>query len=338
MNAPGASDSATAVRHVTIDERNDGQRLDNFLLAVFRGAPRSLVYRILRKGEVRVNRKRAKASQRLQHGDLVRLPPVRLGPDAPAVPIPAAQIARVTASILHEDNALIVLNKPPGLAVHRGSGVGYGVIDLLRAERGADEPLELVHRLDRETSGCLLLAKSRSALLRLQAQMGEAGGAEKRYWAIVSGQAERVFAAGASRSVTLPLRKNTLRGGERMVQVDHREGKPARTDFRCLTAGPRAALLEATLHTGRTHQVRVHAASLGLPIVGDDKYGDADFDRAIRAEPTGFRGMALHAATLAIDHPETGIRQHFSAPVPERWGRLADELGIALPQLAKRQS
>ncbi|MGC9456047.1 MAG: RluA family pseudouridine synthase [Halothiobacillaceae bacterium] len=331
MTQTQGPEASCGVRHVTIDARNDGQRLDNFLLAVFRGVPRSLVYRILRKGEVRVNRKRAKANQRLKTGDLVRLPPVRQGSESPSVAPPPAQVEKLTSAILHEDDCLVVLNKPPGLAVHRGSGVGYGVIDLLRAGQPQDDMLELVHRLDRDTSGCLLLARSRDALLGLQAQMGEDGGATKRYWAIVGGDAAGRLKPGETRCVNLPLRKNSLRGGERMVEVDTARGKPARTDFRCLATGGDAALLEATLHTGRTHQVRVHAAALGMPIVGDEKYGNELFDKPLRAAPARFRGMALHAVSLAVNHPATGVRQHFSAPPPPAWEALANTLGISLP-------
>jgi len=328
---PRDATPASSVRHVTIDARHAGQRLDNFLLNVFRGAPRSLIYRILRKGEVRVNKGRATAKQRLVAGDVVRLPPVRLDATADAGKPPEERIQRLKACVLHEDDCLLVLNKPAGLAVHRGSGVNWGVIDLLRASRGEAQMLELVHRLDRDTSGCLLLAKSREALLALQAQMGANGEAEKRYWAVVHGHFDRRITGKTPLRVEAPLQKNQLQGGERMVRVD-RGGKPASTTFRRLHCRERASLIEARLHTGRTHQVRVHAAYVGHPIVGDDKYGDTALNKSLRQSGPRFKGMALHAASLVIRHPISDTEQRFDAPLPETWRALLAYLDLPWPK------
>jgi len=327
-----ANSGAPGVRHVTIDAHHSGQRLDNFLMAQFRGAPRSLIYRILRKGEVRVNKGRASASQRLKTGDVVRLPPLRMAADHPRPKIPTAWIEQLENAIIHEDDCLLVINKPPGLAVHGGSGVPFGVIDILRASRGKAAMLELAHRLDRDTSGCLLLAKSREVLLNLQAQMKSEGTADKRYRAVVKGRFKRGKGRDGEVLVDAPLRKNTLKGGERMVLIDP-NGKPAQTVFRLLEARDSASLVEAQLLTGRTHQVRVHASHLGHPIVGDNKYGDAPLNREIRkpAGGKGFSGMALHAASLRIAHPISGVIQTYKAPLPESWQPLLDQFQLKKP-------
>lgn len=304
------------VQLVTIGENHDGQRLDNFLLGRLKGVPRTWVYRVLRKGEVRVNKGRRKPDYRVKIGDVVRIPPVRRTEKAATDPA-ARLVDRVRQSVLFEDDALLVINKPSGIAVHGGSGLSHGVIELLRAARPDAPFLELVHRLDRETSGCLMLAKKRSALTGLQ-ELQRQGRIEKRYLALLHGRIR-----GGSWRADLPLRKNTLRGGERLVRVDP-EGKPAVTRFRVLRRFAEASLVEATLETGRTHQIRVHAAAHGTPILGDSKYGDAEANRRFRA--IGLRRLFLHAATLRIPMPrETGCLT-VEAPLTHELAQLVETL------------
>ncbi len=304
------------VRLVTIGENHDGQRLDNFLLGRLKGVPRTWVYRVLRKGEVRVNKGRRKPDYRLKIGDVVRIPPVRRTEKSATDPA-TGLVDRVRQSVLFEDDALLVINKPSGIAVHGGSGLSHGVIELLRAARPDAPFLELVHRLDRETSGCLMLAKKRSALTGLQ-ELQRQGRIEKRYLTLLHGRIR-----GGSWRADLPLRKNTLRGGERMVRVDP-EGKPAVTRFRVLRRFAEASLVEATLETGRTHQIRVHAAAHGTPILGDAKYGDAEVNRRFRA--IGLRRLFLHAATLRIPMPrETGCLT-VEAPLAHELTQLVETL------------
>lgn len=294
------------MRHVTVGAGNAGQRLDNFLLGELKGAPKSLVYRILRKGEVRVNKGRAKPETRLSEGDVVRIPPVRLGeqPERPAVGDWLKQL--LASAVLHEDRHLLVLDKPAGVAVHAGSGVSVGVIEGLRAMRPDEPGLELAHRLDRETSGVLVLAKDRPTLLQLhEALRGDA--VHKSYLALVRGSwPERL------REVSAPLAKNSLRGGERMVEVDD-EGKDAVTKFRVMERFAQATLVEAQPVTGRTHQIRVHALHAGHPIAGDDKYGDAEFDRGLKGR--GLSRLFLHAARIEL--PRSGQKPlTVEAPLP----------------------
>ncbi|MBL8250722.1 MAG: RluA family pseudouridine synthase [Candidatus Competibacter sp.] len=298
--------SSGGVRHLAIAPQQAGQRLDNFLLRELKGAPKSLIYRILRKGEVRLNGGRVQPDRRLQAGDVVRVPPVRLGARAAALTRPPPEWAeRLQAAVLFEDRDLMVLDKPAGLAVHKGSGIEFGVIELLRALR-PDEPfLELAHRLDRETSGCLALARTPEALRQLQAAL-RAGSVEKRYLALVRG-----YWNHGPREVALPLRRNVLRGGERMVEVTA-DGKPALTRFRPVSLFKAASLLEARIATGRTHQIRVHAAQIGHPLAGDDKYGDPAFDRLL-AERCGLRRLFLHAHSLML--PLNGREIAVSAPL-----------------------
>jgi len=266
-----------------------GQRIDNFLLATLKGVPRSLVYRILRSGEVRVNKGRVRPGHRLTAGDQVRIPPLR----RPEVEVPAAPSRQLTetlaAAILFEDSHLLVIDKPAGLAVHGGSGLRLGLIEALRAMRPGAE-LELAHRLDRDTSGCLVISKRRSALRALHAQLRD-GGMEKRYTALLCGRLTE-----SRVRCQAPLLKGQSRGGERIVRVDRDAGKPAETRFRrCRTFGD-LTLADITLMTGRTHQIRVHAAHLGAPVAGDDKYGDADANRRLLG--LGLHRMFLHASSL----------------------------------------
>ncbi|HXF65599.1 MAG TPA: RluA family pseudouridine synthase [Burkholderiales bacterium] len=282
-----------------------GRRLDNYLLKWLKGVPKSHIYRILRSGEVRVNSRRADPSYRVQPGDRLRLPPIRASTRRPAAPAPPA--TRLKAEILYEDEAILVINKPAGIAVHGGSGVSRGVIEQLRLERPAERFLELVHRLDRDTSGVLMLARRRSALAALHAQLRE-GRVRKFYLALVRGRWRE-----PQRSVRLPLEKYVLASGERRVSVKE-EGAPAHTVFRLVRSLGQYSLLEAELKTGRTHQIRVHLAHLGFPIAGDDKYGDFALNKALARR--GLKRMFLHACRTQITHPVTGAALAFEAALP----------------------
>lgn len=296
-----------AVQMLEITEHHAGQRIDNFLLTYLKGVPKSRVYRILRKGEVRVNRSRIKADYRLQVGDQVRIPPIRVAErEAPPGPSPRLQ-QLLEGSILFEDDSMLVINKPAGLAVHGGSGVSLGLIESLRAARPDQPFLELVHRLDRETSGCLMVAKKRSALRHLQDEMRD-GRVKKVYQALVCGR----WPKGMKR-VDVPLRKNELKSGERVVRVDG-EGKASVTHFAVLERFDRHTLMEATLETGRTHQIRVHSQFAGCPLAGDDKYGDEECNRQLRQ--SGLKRMFLHAVKLQFKGPD-GQKLSIEAPLPE---------------------
>jgi 23S rRNA pseudouridine955/2504/2580 synthase len=301
-SAPGGK-----VRLVTIDDRHAGQRLDNYLFTLLKGVPKSWVYRVLRRGEVRVNKGRSKPDRRLQHGDVVRVPPVRQAEQRSQRP-PDRLLRTVEAAILYEDDSLLILDKPSGLAVHGGSGVSHGIIEVLRASRDANDFLELVHRLDRDTSGCLMVAKRRSALRDLQAQQ-RAQSIKKTYQALLFGRSRR-----DRWDVDLPLRKNTLRSGERIVKVAP-DGKPARTAFRVIRRYRRSLLVDAELGTGRTHQIRVHAAASAGPILGDAKYGN-DTSRQ-HAREMGLDRLFLHAGELVLRHPDSGKSLALKADLPE---------------------
>ncbi|MHB8820739.1 MAG: 23S rRNA pseudouridine(955/2504/2580) synthase RluC [Pseudomonadaceae bacterium] len=295
-----------------------GQRIDNFLRAQLRGVPKTLIYRILRKGEVRVTKGRVKPEYKLQAGDLVRVPPLRLAERDEPEPLAQGLLERLEAAIVYEDKALIVLNKPAGIAVHGGSGLSYGVIEALRQLRPDAKELELVHRLDRDTSGLLMIAKKRSMLRHLhQALRGD--GVDKRYMALVRGRWET-----SKKQVSAPLLKNTLRSGERMVEVTE-DGKEALTLFRVLRRfGDFATLVEARPVTGRTHQIRVHARHAGHSIAGDSKYGDEEFTREIRE--LGGKRLFLHAYALRVPLPDGG-ELALEAPVDEVWARTLEKLG-----------
>jgi len=305
------------VRYLTVDERGAGQRIDNFLLRELKGAPRALVYRLLRRGEVRVNKGRAKAGHRLVLGDVVRIPPVRLEQRSGVGRPPARQVRAIEEAVCHEDRHLLVLDKPAGVAVHGGSGLSFGVIELLRAARPGEKGLELAHRLDRDTSGLLLVARRRAALRTLHRLQRE-GRVEKRYLALLHGRWRRDHVV-----VRAPLRKNLLRGGERVVVVAS-DGKPAHTEFRVVRRFREATLVEARLHTGRTHQIRVHAAHVGTPILGDAKYGDAAANRRFRT--LGLRRLFLHAAGLRFPWPDREADYRFHAPLPEALSELLERL------------
>jgi 23S rRNA pseudouridine955/2504/2580 synthase len=283
----------------------DGQRLDNYLTRLLKGVPRSHIYRIVRSGEVRVNSRRAGPEYRLHTGDRVRIPPIRVARRKADAIVPVTR--QFDQRILFEDDALLVLDKPSGMAVHGGSGVSLGVIEQLRRERPEARRIELVHRLDRETSGVLLIAKKRSALTALHAQL-RSGQTRKLYLVLVRGhwRARR-------QSVTLSLSKHVLRSGERRVSVDD-AGRSAQTIFWLKRAWKEYSLLEAELKTGRTHQIRVHLAHLGYPIAGDDKYGDFALNRKLAK--AGLGRMFLHAGRLVVRHPDTQEPVEFVAPLP----------------------
>jgi 23S rRNA pseudouridine955/2504/2580 synthase len=293
-----------AVRYIEVDEGGAGQRVDNFLLSRLKGVPKSHIYRILRSGEVRVNSGRVDASRKLALGDRIRIPPIRVA-EREAGEAPAAALE---LPILFEDEHILAVDKPAGLAVHGGSGIAHGAIERLRAGRPQAKFLELVHRLDRETSGVLLLAKKRAALTALHEDLRERA-MDKRYLAGVAGRVRDKM-----RRVKAQLRKFSTGEGERRVAVDEREGQEAETIFRLLARNDEFSLLEAELLTGRTHQIRVHLAHIGHPVLGDDKYGDFALNKALRKR--GLKRMFLHAAELSFVHPATGERVTVRSPLP----------------------
>lgn len=294
------------VVYVTIDGERAGQRLDNFLLSQLKGVPKSHVYRIIRSGEVRVNKGRAKPTQKLEAGDQIRIPPVRVAsPDAPA-PVSEALAERLSRCLLYEDDGLLIYNKPAGLAVHGGSGISLGLIETLRSLRPDDQNLELVHRLDRDTSGCIMVARKHRLLRRLQRLLQD-GGMQKRYWLLCRGF------KGSERSIDAPLLK-LMQGSERVVRVS-REGKPSLTHFRLKERFKQGEWLEAELGSGRTHQIRVHAQYGGFPLFGDPKYGDAQANAWMAGQ--GVKRLCLHAHQLAFRHPDSGKLLDIRAPVDE---------------------
>jgi len=293
------------VRLITISDEEADQRIDNFLLRICKGVPKSHIYRVLRSGEVRVNKGRIDQTYRLREGDVVRVPPVRVA-EKTGPQVPGAEFR-----VLLEDAHLLIIDKPAGVAVHGGSGVSYGVIEQLRASRPQAKFLELVHRLDRDTSGILLLAKKRSALTNMHEQIRE-GELDKRYLALVQGEWKN-----ARQHVKLPLFKYHTPDGERRVRVQP-EGLASHTVFNLVRRIGSFALLEAELKTGRTHQIRVHLASIGFPIVGDDKYGDFGLNRALqKAEGArlALKRMFLHAHQITFSHPDSGDRITLNAPL-----------------------
>ncbi len=306
--------AAAKVQLVEITEENSDQRLDNFLITRLKGVPKSRIYRIVRKGEVRVNKGRVDAKYRLVAGDVIRIPPVRIAERAEETFVATNLKEALQHNILFEDEAFLVLNKPAGFPVHGGSGINSGIIEGFRQVRPEAHFLELVHRLDRDTSGCLLIAKKRSALRSLHALFRD-DQVQKTYVALLAGQW-----AKARQVVTAPLQKNVSKGGERMVVVSQ-SGKTAETVFKRLQLFRDATLVEASPTTGRTHQIRVHAAWLGHPIVGDERYGLDDVNKAFKAR--GYKRLFLHAEKLQFRHPVTGALLKISAPLS---ARLADLL------------
>ena len=301
-----------AVRLHTITEEEAGQRVDNFLLRICKGVPKSWVYRVVRKGEVRVNKGRIDVTYKLEIGDVVRIPPVRMAEVSESV-VPKH---RATAlPIMYEDDALLVIDKPAGLAVHGGSGVSFGVIEQLRAAYPKLKFLELVHRLDKETSGLLILAKKRAALVHLHEQIRN-GQMDKRYYAILKGELAHTVS-----HVKAPLHKYVAANGERRVVVAHEgEGQTAHTQFNIEQKLSGYTTVRVKIFTGRTHQIRVHSASIEHPIVGDDKYGDFELNKKL-SKSTGGR-MFLHAHMLRISHPISGATLALTAPIPVEFERF----------------
>ncbi len=301
-----------SVTWTKIDEGSCDQRIDNFLGKYLKGVPKSHIYRILRSGEVRVNKKRVDQTYRLQLGDQVRIPPVRVAEAQDRDYVPALEFP-----VLYEDDALLVIDKPSGVAVHGGSGVSFGIIEQLRSARPQAKFLELVHRLDRETSGVLLLAKKRSALINLHEQMRD-GKNDKRYLCLVLGKWQN-----NKQHVKLPLHKFNTQNGETRVMV-REDGQASHTIFTLQKNWPGFSLLEAQLKTGRTHQIRVHLSHLGFSIAGDDKYGD--FARNKELIKQGLKRMFLHAHSITLAHPLTAEPMKLSAPLPKELQGFVDEL------------
>ncbi len=316
--------------HVTVLGDDDGQRLDNWLLRALKGIPRSRVYRLLRKGEVRVNGKRAKPEQRVATGDDIRLPPVR--PVEPGAPIvrhaSSGMIDAIEAAIIHSDDNMLVIAKPSGMAVHGGSGLSFGVIEALRASR-PQETLELAHRLDRDTSGLLLVARNRTALRTLHALLRE-GAIEKRYLALLKGSWNL-----GKKTIDAPLETQARQGGERVVKVQA-SGKDSTSTFTPVDFfGARASLLEVDLGTGRTHQIRVHATHAGHPVAGDDKYGDRAFNADMQT--LGLKRLFLHAQSLSFEWPGSRKNYAFSQPLPADLAAVLDQLAATRKRKSRRR-
>ncbi len=320
-NTPAES-SLAKVQWLSVDADQAGQRLDNFLAARLKGLPKSRIYSLIRKGEVRVNKGRSRPEYKLNPGDVVRIPPLRLASPVTPRAVAGQGLLRVLeASVLFENEGLLVINKPPGLAVHGGSGISLGLIEALRQLRPEARYLELVHRLDRDTSGCIMIAKKRSMLRHLQAALRDkqAGGIHKVYQALVMGQWPETC-----HRVEAPLLKTQVGDGEKFVRVAA-EGKPSLTEFRVLRRFHQCSLVEARPITGRTHQIRVHARYQGHSLIGDEKYGDDEVNKQMRGQ--GIRRLFLHASRLGFYLPEVDELTWVEAP-------LAEDLSQALAQLA----
>lgn len=306
-----------------IDEKSAGQRIDNFLRRLLKGVPKDRIHRGLRRGEIRVNKGRIRASYKLCLGDVVRIPPLKIRASITTREPPEHLISMLRSRILHEDDEILVIDKPAGISVHRGTDTAFGIIEILRTDKPKDRYLELVHRLDRDTSGCLVIAKTRPSLTHLHALL-RGGALRKGYLVLVRGKWK-----GGSRKVVLPLKKSQLRSGERMV-AGHIGGKAAVTHFNPIGRCPGGSLLAVSIDTGRTHQIRVHAESIGFPVAGDTKYGDKSFNRQCRA--WGLRRMFLHANEIAYERNGSTFR--CVSPLGED---LVDTLrAIGLGPLAKK--
>ena len=316
VDSSKASARSDAVVWVRIGHDADGQRLDNYLLRIAKGVPKSHIYRIVRAGEVRINKKRVTVDTRLTLGDELRVPPIRV--TTQPKPARVKPIDDQDLPILYEDEHLIVVDKPAGLAAHGGSGVSFGLIERVRASRPNQPYLELAHRLDRETSGVMILAKTRKALVRLHEMMRD-GEVHKSYRTLVLGDW-----VNDRQHVKVPLFKYVTSSGERRVRVDEEKGLPSHTIFQLIERFGDVSYLSVDLKTGRTHQIRVHAQYCGHPLVGDEKYGNFEMNKAIAKGCLGmpFKRMFLHAAHLSFKHPVTGAPMEISAPLP----RECDEL------------
>ena len=324
MTTAANQTQTTGVKLVTVDGERAGQRIDNFLLGQLKGVPRSLVYRLLRTGQVRINGKRAKPEARLAGGDEVRIPPVKLAEEGERKAPPAGFLARLDAAIVFEDARLLALNKPSGLASHGGSGIDFGAIEAMRALR-PNQSLELVHRLDRDTSGLLVIAKKRSALTELQALLREddrQGGRSisKRYLTLLAGRLP-----DGEMVVDAPLHIGLRQGGERHVQVNA-NGKSSLSRFRVLERRGGHSYCEVKIETGRTHQIRVHARHIGHPVAGDDKYGDEAVNKRLR-EKAGLKRLFLHAASLEFALDEGAAPYLLNAPLAPDLSQALDRLG-----------
>ena len=305
------------VSFVEVGEEHAGQRLDNFLIRHLKGVPKSRIYNLLRKGEVRVNKGRVKPDTRVKVGDLVRIAPIRVA-ERGALPVVGKDLkSYLLENILFEDEGMLIFNKPTGLAVHGGSGVSLGAIEAFRAERPELRFLELVHRLDRDTSGCLMFAKKRSVLLELQAAM-QRNQVTKKYQTLVMGHWPK-----GKTIINAPLRKNQSSSGERIVKVDV-EGKASVTHFKIIERFKQATLMDVSLETGRTHQIRVHCQFAGNPVAGDEKYGDKDFNLVMRS--LGGRRLFLHAKSLRFKHPLSNDWVDIEAPIPVDLKKLLGNL------------
>lgn len=309
MNEPGVASGQVgqSVVYVTIDADRAGQRLDNFLMSQLKGVPKSHIYRIIRAGEVRINKGRCKPASRLAADDIVRIPPIRVAARGEPAPVSRGMAERLSRSLLYEDDQLLIYNKPSGLAVHGGSGISLGLIETLRSLYPEEKNLELVHRLDRDTSGCIMVARKRSLLRQLQRLLQTRDGIQKRYWLLCRGF------KGGKRSIDAPLLK-MMHGRERVVRVS-RDGKESLTHFTLKERFARGEWLEAQLATGRTHQIRVHAQYGGFPLYGDSKYGETDARDWMAAQ--GVKRLCLHARQLTFRHPVSGHLLDIKAPLDE---------------------
>lgn len=292
----------------TITENHHEQRIDNYLLAVLKGVPKSRIYNLLRKGEIRVNKKRVKPNTRVYIGDVVRIAPIVVE-EKVSVAVPEHLIKLVESRIVHEDNNLLIINKPSGLAVHGGSGLNFGLIEVVRQLKQKEKSLELVHRLDRDTSGLIMIAKKRSVLKQLHAALREKNNVQKTYQALVFGGWPK-----RKLQVNAPLLKNELKSGERIVKV-HPDGKESLTRFKLIRQFERYSLIECEPVTGRTHQIRVHTLHAGYPIVGDDKYAPSEDNKI--AKELGFKRLCLHACRLELTLNEQKLI--VEAPIDDEW-------------------
>ena len=306
------------VSFLTVDDEHANRRLDNFLISHFVSIPKTRIYQMIRKGEVRVNKGRIKQNYRLQAGDMVRIPPVHLTSTGDSAKPSIGLSELITNSVIYEDDYLLAINKPSNIAVHSGSGVQHGVIDILRTQRPNAHFLELVHRLDRATSGCLLIAKDHKTLRGLH-DLLKSGLVKKNYLALLKGHVTDTLTV-----VDAPLSKTGATSDDRKVRVD-KAGKPALTYFHLLERFDVASLSRVELMTGRTHQIRVHAASIEHPIAGDDKYGDWEFNRAMKK--SGLKRLFLHAETLSFAMPETGKQIELTAKQPGELEQCLEKLG-----------
>lgn len=309
------------VRFITVDSEDAGQRIDNFLLRTLKGVPKSMIYRLLRKGEIRVNKKRKKPDYKIEIDDILRIAPIRVSEESAPVSTQLNIVANLESQILFEDERLIVINKPSGMAVHGGSGLSFGLIEALRALRPDARMLELVHRLDRDTSGCLVVAKKRSALRNLHEQLRNKT-VQKFYHALVKGR----WSTKLTR-VTESLKKNDLKSGERVVVVDNINGKESETRFKVIQHYENATLVRAFPVTGRTHQIRVHCQTKGHPIAGDPKYGYEAFDDSMKGK--GLKRLFLHAASIEFTHPLSNERIKIEAPLEPSLAKLLKNLTVA---------